>query len=43
MGGERFESTQPEQYLFGDNSDLNFLGSKPIPVSESDVRLIILR
>ena len=33
MGGERFDMSQPEAYLFGDNSDLNFLGSKPIPVS----------
>jgi len=25
--------SQPESYLFGDNSDLNFLGCKPVPVS----------
>lgn len=31
MGGERFETCQPEAYLFGENSDLNFLGSKPLP------------
>jgi len=31
MGGERFEAQQPETYLFGDNSDLNFLGNRPIP------------
>ncbi|ODN05775.1 hypothetical protein Ocin01_00874 [Orchesella cincta] len=31
MGGERFETSNPEQYLFGDNADLNFLGSKPVP------------
>jgi hypothetical protein len=31
MGGERFETPQPEQYLFGENLDLNFLGSKPVP------------
>lgn len=31
MGGERFEMSQPEAYLFGENSDLNFLGSKPMP------------
>ena len=30
--GEKFETPQPEQYLFGDNADLNFLGSKPVPV-----------
>lgn len=35
MGGERFETPQPEQYLFGDNADLNFLGSKPVPVRET--------
>lgn len=33
MGGEKFETTQPEAYLFGENQDLNFLGSKPVPVS----------
>lgn len=32
MGGERFDTPQPEAYLFGDNSDLNFLGS-PTAVS----------
>ncbi|WAQ97338.1 RN157-like protein [Mya arenaria] len=30
-GGERFDMSQPESYLFGENSDLNFLGSKPVP------------
>lgn len=33
MGGERFEAQQPETYLFGDNADLNFLGTRPIPVT----------
>jgi hypothetical protein len=33
MGGERFDTPQPEAYLFGENADLNFLGSKPTPVS----------
>ena len=33
MGGERFDSPQPGEYLFGENEDLNFLGNKPIPVS----------
>lgn len=33
MGGERFDTPQPESYLFGENSDLNFLGSRPTPVS----------
>ncbi|KAI8487359.1 hypothetical protein Bbelb_348280 [Branchiostoma belcheri] len=31
MGGERFDTTQPEAYLFGENSDLNFLGNRPLP------------
>ncbi|KAH3863639.1 E3 ubiquitin-protein ligase MGRN1-like isoform X2 [Dreissena polymorpha] len=30
MGGERFDMSQPESYLFGENTDLNFLGSKPV-------------
>ena len=33
MGGERFETTQPESYLFGENQDLNFLGNRPVPVN----------
>lgn len=32
MGGERFDTPQPEAYLFGENADLNFLGSHPTPV-----------
>ncbi|XP_054708358.1 E3 ubiquitin-protein ligase MGRN1-like [Uloborus diversus] len=31
MGGERFETTMPEAYLFGENMDLNFLGGRPTP------------
>jgi len=31
MGGELFDTGVPEMYLFGDNSDLNFLGSRPAP------------
>ncbi|XP_033107990.1 probable E3 ubiquitin-protein ligase MGRN1 [Anneissia japonica] len=31
MGGQRFETPQPEAYLFGENSDLNYLGSRPAP------------
>uniref|UniRef100_T1J9H5 RING-type E3 ubiquitin transferase n=1 Tax=Strigamia maritima TaxID=126957 RepID=T1J9H5_STRMM len=31
MGGERFDTPQPEAYLFGENADLNFLGNKPTP------------
>lgn len=29
MGGEKFDTPQPESYLFGENADLNFLGNKP--------------
>jgi len=32
MGGERFDTPQPEAYLFGENADLNFLGNRPTPV-----------
>uniref|UniRef100_A0A915L098 ENTH domain-containing protein n=1 Tax=Romanomermis culicivorax TaxID=13658 RepID=A0A915L098_ROMCU len=32
MGGERFEIAQPEAYLFGENSDLNLLSSKPVQI-----------
>ena len=31
MGGEKFDSPQPESFLFGENSDLNFLGTQPVP------------
>ncbi|CAL1279351.1 unnamed protein product [Larinioides sclopetarius] len=31
MGGEKFQTTEPEMYLFGENMDLNFLGGKPAP------------
>ena len=34
MGGEKFETSHPEMFLFGENSDLNFLGNKPGPVSK---------
>lgn len=43
MGGERFDTPQPEAYLFGENADLNFLGSRPtvvrifFPLSKSPV------
>ncbi|XP_075418362.1 E3 ubiquitin ligase RNF157 isoform X2 [Tenrec ecaudatus] len=30
MGGEKFDSSHPEGYLFGENSDLNFLGNRPV-------------
>ena len=32
MGGEKFDSTHPEGYLFGENTDLNFLGIRPVAV-----------
>ncbi|XP_038068164.1 probable E3 ubiquitin-protein ligase MGRN1 [Patiria miniata] len=31
MGGQRFDTPQPEAYLFGENSDLNYLSSRPAP------------
>ncbi|KAF7487899.1 Putative E3 ubiquitin ligase [Sarcoptes scabiei] len=31
MGNDKFNMTQPESYLFGDNCDLNYLGGKPNP------------
>lgn len=34
MGGERFDTPQPESYLFGENADLNFLGTKPTLVRD---------
>jgi hypothetical protein len=36
MGGDKFDTPQPEAFLFGDCMDLNFLGSKPTPVSVCD-------
>lgn len=36
MGGERFDANQPEAYLFGENTDLNFLGGKPTPLAAVD-------
>lgn len=32
MGGEKFDTPQPEGYLFGENMDLNFLGNRPVQV-----------
>ncbi|CAG0916967.1 unnamed protein product [Notodromas monacha] len=31
MGGDKFDTPQPEAFLFGDCMDLNFLGSRPTP------------
>ena len=39
MGGERFDTPQPEAYLFGENADLNFLGSRPTPVRNNIIIL----
>ncbi len=30
MGGEKFDSPQPESFLFGENADLNLVGSRPV-------------
>lgn len=35
MGGEKFDTPHPEGYLFGENMDLNFLGSRPVQVGLS--------
>uniref|UniRef100_A0A8C6WVY7 E3 ubiquitin-protein ligase n=1 Tax=Neogobius melanostomus TaxID=47308 RepID=A0A8C6WVY7_9GOBI len=44
MGGEKFDSTHPEGYLFGENTDLNFLGSRPVAVIDvSFVPFLFLR
>jgi len=46
MGGKKFDSAQPECYLFGENSDLNFLGPKPsnfsyqIPPSSEPIKAL---
>ena len=42
MGGEKFETTQPETYLFGENADLNFLGNRPTPVSQRECSILSL-
>ena len=42
MGGKKFDTAQPEGYLFGDNADLNYLGPKPHNVGWN-VFYIILR
>ena len=33
MGGEKFDTVNPECFLFGENNDLNYLCNKPTPVS----------
>ncbi|KAL6046946.1 hypothetical protein STEG23_019986, partial [Scotinomys teguina] len=38
MGGEKFDSTHPEGYLFGENSDLNFLGNRPVAKNPQNAR-----
>lgn len=34
MGGEKFDTPQPEAYLFGENMDLNFFSKCPTTVSK---------
>lgn len=34
MGGEKFDTPQPEAYLFGENMDLNFFSKCPTTVSD---------
>ncbi|XP_027547339.1 E3 ubiquitin ligase RNF157 isoform X3 [Neopelma chrysocephalum] len=41
MGGEKFDSTHPEGYLFGENSDLNFLGNRPVVEPVKTLRSLI--
>ncbi|OWK52124.1 RING finger protein 157 [Lonchura striata] len=41
MGGEKFDSTHPEGYLFGENSDLNFLGTRPVVEPVKTLRSLI--
>lgn len=41
MGGEKFDSTHPEGYLFGENSDLNFLGNRPVVVGTGGPELAL--
>ena len=33
MAGERFDNINSENFLFGENNDLNYLSNKPVPVS----------
>jgi len=42
MGGEKFDSTHPEGYLFGENTDLNFLGTRPVAVGVHSLRAGIM-
>ena len=41
MGGQRFDTPQPEAYLFGENSDLNYLCSRPAHVSKTSKSLTL--
>ena len=51
MAGERFDNINSETFLFGENNDLNYLSSKPVPVSmcclsytrDNEKRLIFFR
>lgn len=33
LGGTKFDTPQPEAYLFGENNDLNLFSQKPVAVS----------
>jgi len=42
MGGEKFDTPQPEAYLFGENMDLNFFSKCPTTVSRFNHNVIKL-
>ena len=43
MAGERFDNINSETFLFGENNDLNYLSSKPVPVSLNPCPILIAR
>lgn len=40
MGGSKFDSPQPEAYLFGENNDLNLLNPKPVSVRACNIIVV---
>ena len=44
LGHKKFQSTEPEVFLFGELSDINFLGSKPtaVRISRADCCVLLL-
>ena len=40
MGDQTFAGTQPESFLFGENSELNLLSPRPVSVRENFVIII---